>query len=73
MNLIILKKLMKKMLKRLRLLTFEIIDHFNGEETKENRIQLYEDFISIKNDINFLLQFLLIMLILILEIKEIDL
>ena len=36
MNLIILKKLMKKMLKRLRLLTFEIIDHFNGEETKES-------------------------------------
>ena len=60
------------MLKRPRLLTFEIIVHFNDEETKENRIQLYEDFISIKNDINFLLQFL-IMLILILEIKEIDL
>ncbi len=61
------------MLKRLRLLAFEILVHFNDEETKENRIQLYEDFISIKNDINFLLQFLLIMLILILEIKEIDL
>ena len=60
------------MLKRPRLLTFEIIVHFNDEETKENRIQLYEDFISIKNDINFLLQFL-IMLILILERKEIDL
>ena len=42
------------MLKRPRLLTFEIIIHFNDEETKENRIQLYEDFISIKNDINFL-------------------
>ena len=62
------------MLKRPRLLTFEIIVHFNGEETKENRIQLYEDFISIKNDIKFsIVQFLLIMLILILEIKEIDL
>ena len=61
------------MLKRPRLLTFEILVHFNDEETKENRIQLYEDFISIKNDINFLLLFLLIMLILILEIKEIDL
>ena len=41
------------MLKRPRLLTFEIIVHFNGEETKENRIQLYEDFISIKNIIKF--------------------
>ena len=41
------------MLKRPRLLTFEIIVHFNDEETKENRIQLYEDFISIKNDIKF--------------------
>ncbi len=41
------------MLKRLRLLTFQIIVHFNDEETKENRIQLYEDFISIKNDIKF--------------------
>ena len=41
------------MLKRPRLLTFEIIIHFNDEETKENRIQLYEDFISIKNDITF--------------------
>ena len=41
------------MLKRPRLLTFEIIVHFNDEETKENRIQLYEDFISIKNDITF--------------------
>jgi hypothetical protein len=62
------------MLKRLRLLTFQIIVHFNDEETKENRIQLYEDFISIKNDIKFsIVQFLLIMLILILEIKEIDL
>ena len=62
------------MLKRPRLLTFEILVHFNGEETKENRIQLYEDFISIKNDIKFsIVQFLLIMLILILEIKEIDL
>ena len=62
------------MLKRLRLLTFEIIVHFNDEEIKENRIQLYEDFISIKNDIKFsIVQFLLIMLILILEIKEIDL
>ena len=62
------------MLKRPRLLAFEIIVHFNGEETKENRIQLYEDFISIKNDIKFsIVQFLLIMLILILEIKEIDL
>ena len=62
------------MLKRPRLLTFEIIVHFNDEETKENRIQLYEDFISIKNDIKFsIVQFLLIMLILILEIKEIDL
>ena len=62
------------MLKRLRLLTFEIIVHFNDEEIKENRIQLYEDFISIKNDIKFsIVQFLLIMLILILERKEIDL
>ena len=41
------------MLKRPRLLTFEIIVHFNGEETKENRIQLYEVFISIKNIIKF--------------------
>ena len=41
------------MLKRPRLLTFEIIIHFNDEEIKENRIQLYEDFISIKNDITF--------------------
>ena len=41
------------MLKRPRLLTFEILVHFNGEETKENRIQLYEDFISIKNYIKF--------------------
>ena len=58
------------MLKRPRLLTFEIIVHFNGEETKENRIQLYEDFISIKNNIKFSTTVSSNKLILILEIKE---
>ena len=47
------EKIDENMLKRPRLLTFEIIYHSNQEETKENRIQLYEDFISIKNDITF--------------------
>jgi hypothetical protein len=41
------------MLKRPRLLTFEIIVHSNVEERKENRMKLYEDFISIKNEMKF--------------------
>ena len=47
------EKIDEKMLKRPRLLTFEIIVHSNDEETKENRIKLYEDFISIKNEMKF--------------------
>ena len=44
------EKIDENMLKRPRLLTFEIIYHSNQEETKENRIQLYEDFLNIKKE-----------------------
>ena len=44
------EKIDENMLKRPRLLTFEIIYHSNQEETKENRIQLYEDFISVNHN-----------------------
>ncbi len=47
------EKINEKMLKRPRLLTFEIIVHSNDEERKENRMKLYEDFISIKNEMKF--------------------
>ena len=47
------EKIDEKMLKRPRLLTFEIIVHSNDEERKENRMKLYEDFISIKNEMKF--------------------
>ena len=47
------EKISEELLKRPRLLTFEFIVHSNDEETKENRIKLYEDFISIKNEMKF--------------------
>ena len=59
------------MLKRPRLLTFEII--LMVKKLKKIEFNYMKILFLLKILLNFLLQFLLIMLILILEIKEIDL